>query len=52
MKEELAKTGREVQSVTGDIFAGRISSDHLMKLARLPFVTQLSLSQISKPSAP
>ena len=52
MKEQLAKTGLEVQTVTGDIFAGRISSNHLMKLAQLPFVTQLSLSQISKPLAP
>ena len=52
MKEKLTKTGLEVQSVTGDIFAGRISSDHLMKLANLPFVTQLSLSQISQPTTP
>jgi len=52
MKEKLAKAGLEVQSVTNDIFAGRIASDHLMKLAKLPFVTQLSLSQISQPTTP
>jgi len=49
MRRHLASVVEELQSVTGDIFTARVSSEKIFTLAKLEFVTQVQLSQESKP---
>ena len=48
-RAKLADTGAEIASVTGDVFTARVAASRVIRLARLDFVSQLSLSQISQP---
>lgn len=52
LRADLVKHVQELQSVTGDIFTARVASDRIMAVADLAFVTQLQLSQESKPLSP
>lgn len=52
MRDRLRRAGAEVQSVTGDLFAARASSEKVVRIAQLDFVTQLQLSQTSQPLGP
>ena len=49
MREELVNAGAELVTVTNDIFTARIPSSSVPDVAALEFVTQLQLSQLSKP---
>ena len=49
MRQSLVDAGADVRSMKGDIFTARVSSDDVYRVAALEFVTQLQLSQTSKP---
>lgn len=49
MRNDLKKAGAEIQSVTGELFAAWVRSDHVLRVARLEFVAHLELSQTAEP---
>jgi type IV pilus biogenesis protein CpaD/CtpE len=49
MRQSLLDAGADVQTLANDIFTALIPSSALLNVAALEFVTQLQLSQTSKP---
>ena len=49
MRQSLVDAGADVRTMQGEIFTARVSSDDIYSVAALEFVSQLQLSQTSKP---
>ena len=49
MRAELIDAGAEILSMDGDLFTARVSSDDVLSVASLEFVTQVELSQTLQP---
>lgn len=48
MRQALTDAGADVETMNGDIFTAKVSSDDVFSLAALNFITQVHLSQTSK----